>query len=115
MIQDKIIQIEKIFEAQKTKNIFLAVMSAFKTRFMWAFVGIFGNMSIHMTYPMMVNKIVKFMQDKEEQNFGYAINLIVLLVCMNMVMMLMDCHNWYNNLSTGCMAQKIISAMTVKK
>lgn len=30
-------------------------------------------------------------------------------------MMLLDCHTWYNNLTTGCMAQKIVTAMTVKK
>lgn len=114
-IQGRLQKVEEVFDAQKEKNIFIAVMIAFKDRFMWASVGVLGDCFIHMTYPMIVNEIVRFMQDKEDSNFNYAIRLIFLLVCLNITMMLMACHNWYNNLTTGCMAQKIITAMTVKK
>jgi hypothetical protein len=114
-IQGRLLKVEEVFNSQKEKNIFLAVMIAFKDRFMWASFGVLGDTCIHMTYPMIVNEIVRFMQDKEDANFYYAIRLITLLVCLNIIMMLMACHNWYNNLTTGCMAQKIITAMTVKK
>jgi hypothetical protein len=79
-------------------------MVAFKDRFFWSSVGIMSHVFIHMSYPVIINRIITFMQDKEDQNFGYAINLIILLVCLNIAMMLLDCHTWYNNLTTGCMA-----------
>jgi len=79
-------------------------MIAFKDRFFIASVGIFIHILIHMCYPIIINKIITFMQDKEDQNFTYATNLLILLVCLNIGMMNMDCHHWYHNLSTGCMA-----------
>lgn len=115
LIQERLKTVEEVFYGQKNKNIFIAVMIAFKDRFFWATVGIMAHVFIHMSYPVIINKIITFMQDKDDQNFGYATNLIILLVCLNIIMMLLDCHTWYNNLSTGCMAQKIITAMTVKK
>lgn len=115
LIQGKLKKVEEVFNGQKNKNIFIAVMIAFKDRFFYASIGIMSHCLIHMTYPMIINRIITFMQDKDDTNFGYATNLIILLVCLNICMMLLDVHTWYNNLTTGCLAQKIITAMTVKK
>ena len=104
LIQGKLAKVEEVFNAQKSKNIFVAVMIAFKDRYFLASIGIMAHCLIHMCYPMIINRIISFMQDKEDDNFGQAINLIILLVVLNIVMMQLDQHTWYNNLTTGCMA-----------
>lgn len=66
LIQDKITKVEQIFNEQKSKNIFLAIMIAFKDRFFYSAIGIMSHCLIHMCYPMIINKIITFMQDKED-------------------------------------------------
>lgn len=115
LIQGKLVEVEEIFQGQKDKNIFLAVVQAFRDRYIFSMFGVGMHCIIHMFYPMIIAEIIRFMQAKDETDFNYGIKLIVLLMFLNICMMLLDCHTWYNNLTTGCMAQKIITAMTVKK
>lgn len=61
LVQVKLKIVEDIFYAQKNKNIFLAVMIAFKDRFFWATLGIMAHVFIHMSYPVIINKIITFM------------------------------------------------------
>lgn len=78
-------------------------------------LGVGCHCLMHMFYPIIIAEIIRFMQDKTATDFQYGINLVALLMALNIVNMVVDCHTWYNNLTTGCMAQKIITAMTVKK
>jgi len=70
---------------------------------------------LHMTFPICINKIVTFMEDKNRTDFDYGIKMLLMLIFLNILMYLLDVHTWYNNLTTGCMSQKIITAMTIKK
>ena len=106
-----------MFAAQPkdNKNIFLALMQAFKDRYIFSFVGIVTQTLLHMTFPICITKIVNFMEDKSRTDFDYGIKMLSLLIFLNILMYLIDVHTWYNNLTTGCMSNKIITAMTVKK
>lgn len=55
------------------------------------------------------------MEDKDRTDFDYGIKMLLLLVVLNIFMYLLDVHTWYNNLSTGCMSQKVINSLTIKK
>lgn len=115
MIQGKIKMVEENFEKQKDKNIFLAVFQAFKWNYYYNFIGCGIHLVIHMFFPMIVGEIIRFMQDKEDTNLFYGFKLLVLLVALNCFLMLINVHTWYNNITTGCLSQKILTAMTVKK
>ena len=80
LIQEKIKKVEEIFNAQKSKNIFLAVMIAFKERYIYSMCGVVGFTVLHMTFPMIITKIVSFMEDKESQDFSYVMKLLFLLI-----------------------------------
>jgi len=55
------------------------------------------------------------MEDKERHDFDYGMKMLLALIFLNVLMYLFDVHTWYNNLTTGCMSQKIITTMTIKK
>ena len=65
LIQEKIRKVEEIFEAQPkdNKNIFWALMQAFKDRYIFSFFGVMMTTGLHMTFPICINKIVTFMED----------------------------------------------------
>lgn len=117
MIQGKITEVENIFDAQKPgeKNIFIAIMTVFKWNFIWSFVGNGIHVVAHMAFPIIIGKIVTFMDDKDNHDFSYGISLMMVLGLINSFLMLINCHTWYNNITTGCLSQKILTAMTVKK
>ena len=67
LIQEKINKVEEIFNAQPkdNKNIFIAVMTAFKDRYIFSFFGVVSGTLIHMSFPIFITKIIAFMEDKE--------------------------------------------------
>ena len=73
LLQGKLVEVEEIFAAQKDKNIFIAVVKAFKDRYVFSMFGIGMHLILHMSYPMIIAEIIRFMQDKEEENFQYGI------------------------------------------
>lgn len=60
LIQEKIKKVEKIFEAQpmNNKNIFWAIMQAFKEKYIFSFFGVVMHTLIHMTFPICITKII---------------------------------------------------------
>lgn len=47
----------------------MAVVQVFKDRYIFSMMGIGVHLLMHMSYPMIIAEIVRFMQDKEETNF----------------------------------------------
>ena len=109
MIQGKIKMVEENFEKQ-----FLAVFQVFKWNYYYNFIDCGIHLVIHIFFPMIVEEIIRFMQDKEDTNLFYGFKLLVLLVALNCFLMLINVHIWYNNITTGCLSHKILTAMTVK-
>lgn len=60
-IEEKIDLVEKEFNAQKEKNIFLAVVMVFKWRFVFGFSCCIVNLLTHMSFPVIITEIIKFM------------------------------------------------------
>lgn len=114
-IEDKIRKVEAEFQAQKTKNIFLAVVTAFKGRFIFGFLCCIINMLVHMSFPVIITEIIKYMQDKDNNDFMYGFRLIALLVFLNIFMHMFDCHGWYNNINTGTQSAKCLKALVHRK
>lgn len=108
-IQYRAKAVEEEFESQgKDRNIFLAVFKVFKWNFFYSFFGCMMNMTIHICFPKIIAEIIKFLEDKEDRDFTYGMQMICLLSVLTMIMMVNDCHVWYNNLTTGCLCNKII-------
>lgn len=100
-VEAKLEEVERVFKAQKEKNIFKAVMWAFRWSYAFGAIGVSIEHISLMLYPQIIAEIVKFMQDKEEESFNRGIGLFMLLMAINVVNMPMRCHTWFNNYLNG--------------
>jgi len=117
LIEHKLQIVEDIYEAQTNKNILFACLTAFKRDYAQSLCTQIMQCSVDLFQPYILKEIVRLLVSKDFENDTNAqiIGWACALVFSRFVKYLVDEHDFYHNLKTGCTTSKVLSSMVFKK
>lgn len=117
LIENKLVKVEEIYEAQTKKNILFACLLAFKRDYIQSLCTQILQCSCDLVQPYILKEIIRLLvsTDFENDTNSQIISWAVALVMGRFVKYLIDEHDFYHNLKTGCTTSKVISSMVFKK
>jgi len=117
LIENKLMKVEEIYQGQTKKNILFACLLAFKRDYLQSLFTQILQCSCDLMQPYILKEIIRllvstdFENDTNEQIIFWAVSL----VAGRFMKYLIDEHDFYHNLKTGCTTSKVISSMVFKK
>jgi ABC-type multidrug transport system fused ATPase/permease subunit len=117
MIEKKIEMVEKVYEAQENKNVLFACLTAFKKEYARSVVTQIFQCAGDMYQPYILKEIVTLLvsKDHDADVNTKIIEWSVFLVVIRFFKYLIDEHDFYHNLKTGCASAQVIKSMIFKK
>ena len=103
-IEYKLKKVEDIYEAQDNKNVLYACLTAFKRAYAQSVITQMIQCAADMYQPYILKEIVSLLVSTEpHEDINYQIvKWSIILVITRFIKYLIDEHDFYHNLKTGC-------------